>query len=42
MTDDELRQLIASNARAIEAAASERTEMRGAILKLTDLAGGSY
>ncbi|MCY7394403.1 MAG: hypothetical protein LH647_23775 [Leptolyngbyaceae cyanobacterium CAN_BIN12] len=40
MTDDELRQLIASNARAIEAAASERTEMRKAILKLTDLQEG--
>ncbi len=40
MTDDELRQLIASNARAIEAAASERTEMRSAILKLTDLQEG--
>ncbi|MBM0740069.1 hypothetical protein JOY44_00165 [Phormidium sp. CLA17] len=40
MTDDELRQLIASNARAIEAAASERIEMRTAILKLTDLQEG--
>lgn len=40
MTDNELRQLIASNARAIEAAASERTEMRKAILKLTDLQEG--
>ena len=40
MTDDEPRQLIASNARAIEAAASERTEMRGAILKSTDLQEG--
>ncbi len=40
MTDDELRHLIASNARAIEAAASERIEMRSAILKLTDLQEG--
>lgn len=28
MTDEELRQLIASNARAIEAAADERAELR--------------
>jgi hypothetical protein len=40
MTDEELRQLIASNARAIEAAAGERVELRQAILKLTELQQG--
>lgn len=47
MTEDELRQLIASNARAIQAAADERGEIRQAILdlreanlKLTDLQEG--
>ncbi len=47
MTDDELRQLMASNARAIAAAADERAELRQAILevseatlKLTELQGG--
>ena len=40
MTDDELKQLIASNARAIEAAAEERAELRRAILRLTDVQEG--
>jgi len=40
MTDEELKQLIASNARAIEAAAEERAELRQAILRLTDLQEG--
>jgi hypothetical protein len=51
MTDDELKQLIASNARAIEAAAAsnariieaaaeERAELRRAILRITDLQAG--
>jgi hypothetical protein len=47
MTEDGLRQLIASNARAIQAAADERAEIRQAILdlreanlKLTDLQEG--
>jgi signal transduction histidine kinase len=34
MTDDELRQLVASNAKAIEAAAGERSEMRQGISEL--------
>jgi negative regulator of replication initiation len=37
MTDDELKQLIASNARAIEAAAEERAELRRAILRIADV-----
>jgi len=47
MTDDELKQLIASNARAIEAASEERFELRQgmadiqqAILRSTDLQKG--
>jgi chromosome segregation ATPase len=36
MTEDELRQLIASNARAIQAAADERAEIRQAILDLRE------
>jgi hypothetical protein len=36
MTEDELRQLIASNARAIQVAADERAEIRQAILDLRE------
>lgn len=36
MTDDELKQLIASNARAIQAAADERTELRLAMAEIHD------
>jgi chromosome segregation ATPase len=34
MTDDELKQLIASNARAIQAAAEERSELRHSMIRL--------
>jgi predicted nucleic acid-binding Zn-ribbon protein len=34
MTDDELKQLIASNARAIQAAAEERSELRQSMIQL--------
>lgn len=34
MTEDELKQLIASNARVIEAATAERAELRQAVLRL--------
>lgn len=40
MDEAELKQLIASNARAIQAAAEERAELRQAILKLTEIQGG--
>ncbi|WP_421657645.1 hypothetical protein [Leptothermofonsia sp. ETS-13] len=36
MTDDELRQLIASNARAIQAAADERSELHQTMLDVAD------
>ena len=36
MNEEELRQLIASNAKAIQAAAEERTELRQVILDSTE------